>query len=82
MTIRIKPETGRLVREEISNGHFSAVNDPIVQGVLAWRRQRQEPAIHSRRSSREAIARTRQLRQGVTLGGLKVRDLIGEGRRF
>jgi prevent-host-death family protein len=31
--------------------------------------------------AQEAVARLRASRQGVRLGGLKVRDLIAEGRR-
>ena len=37
MQIEITPETERLVREEISNGHFRSVDDLIQAGVEAWR---------------------------------------------
>jgi hypothetical protein len=33
MTINIKPETGKLVQEEIQNGHFTSVDEIIVEGV-------------------------------------------------
>lgn len=35
--MQLKPETERLVREEIGNGHFHSVDELIVQGVHAWR---------------------------------------------
>ena len=38
------------------------------------------PAI-DRGSARAAAARIRSRRKGVTLGGLKIKDLIAEGRR-
>lgn len=40
------------------------------------------PPEKRRRSTREVIEELRELRKGNTLGGLKIRDLIEEGRRF
>jgi prevent-host-death family protein len=40
------------------------------------------PPNGNRADAREAIARLRELRKGRTLGGLTVRALIEEGRRF
>ena len=36
MTVELKPETERLVREAISRGHFHSVDEIIVEGVTAW----------------------------------------------
>jgi len=35
--VQIKPETERLVLEEINRGHFHSVGELIVEGVYAWR---------------------------------------------
>ena len=35
--MQLKPETERLVAEEIRRGHFQTVDELIVQGVHAWR---------------------------------------------
>lgn len=40
------------------------------------------PPEKRRRSTREVIEELRELRKGNTLGGLKIKDLIEEGRRF
>jgi Arc/MetJ-type ribon-helix-helix transcriptional regulator len=37
MTVELKPETERLVREEIRRGQFHSVDEVIVQGVYALR---------------------------------------------
>lgn len=37
MTVELKPETERLVREEIQRGRFHSVDEAIVQGVYALR---------------------------------------------
>ena len=41
MTVRLKPETERLVREEIQSGHFHSVDELIVASVHAWREKHQ-----------------------------------------
>jgi len=37
MTVDLKPETERLVLEEVRRGHFHSVDEVIVQGVYALR---------------------------------------------
>ena len=37
MTIEVTPETERLIREEIENGHFQSVDELVANGVRAWR---------------------------------------------
>jgi prevent-host-death family protein len=36
---------------------------------------------YSSKQRREAIERIKKLSQGLTLGGLKIRDMVNEGRR-
>lgn len=40
------------------------------------------PPEKKRRSTREVIEELREFRKGNTLDGLKIKDLIEEGRRF
>jgi Arc/MetJ-type ribon-helix-helix transcriptional regulator len=45
MAVQLKPETERLVQEEIGSGHFDSVDELIVESVHAWREKHQvEPA--------------------------------------
>jgi Arc/MetJ-type ribon-helix-helix transcriptional regulator len=41
MMVELKPETERLVQEEIKSGHFHTVDELIVEGVHAWREKHQ-----------------------------------------
>jgi len=43
MHIDIAPETERVVREELSSGHFQSVDDLILSSVQAWRERNQVP---------------------------------------
>lgn len=77
MTINVKPETERLVQEEIRSGHFQTVDDLIVQGVRAWRETHAEATSGaSPDARRHAVERIRELRRGVRLerNGLTLRE--------
>jgi Arc/MetJ-type ribon-helix-helix transcriptional regulator len=37
MTVQLKPETERLVREEIQSGHFQSVDDLITRAIQVMR---------------------------------------------
>ena len=39
-------------------------------------------AAHDREAARAAVARIKARRKGVTLGGIKIKDLINEGRKY
>ncbi len=51
MSIELKPETERLVQEEIRNGNFHSVDELIREGVHAWREKHrtQPPAERQKR---------------------------------
>jgi hypothetical protein len=77
ITVDIKPEVeAELARQAAARG---SVIEAYVVSLL-------EEAVHlpagfDRERARAAGARIRDLRQGVTLGGLTIRELIDEGRR-
>ncbi len=82
MSIELKPETERLVQEEIRSGHFQNIDELIVEGVRAFREKTSNQVLFSNECAAEAVSRLRELRKGVTLGGLKIKDLAHEGHRF
>ena len=81
MTINLKPETERLVRDVLQNGHFCSVDEMIVQGVQARREGNLLSREVRRKTPAEAVAHIRELRQGNRLpSGVTIKDLINEGR--
>jgi len=44
MSIEMKPETERLIREELQKGHFDSVDEIIIEGVHA-RKEKQATEI-------------------------------------
>lgn len=83
MTINVKPETERLVQEEIQSGHFRSVDEIIVEGVQAWREKHRSKLIGSeqrRKAVEDALAFARD--RAIPLGGVSIKQLIHEGHRL
>lgn len=57
MTVQLKPETERLVQEEIKNGRARSVDELIVQGVRALHeKSRAERRMSATRKQRKNLA--------------------------
>ena len=81
MTIHLRPETERLVHEELQNGHFRSVDEMIAEGIRARREGKPLSREAARKTPAEAVAHIRQLRHGNRLpAGVTIKDLINEGR--
>ncbi len=81
MTINLKPETERVVQEELQSGHFGSVDEMILEGVQARRDAKPLSFSVRRKTPAEAVAHIRELRQGNQLpAGVTIKDLINEGR--
>ena len=81
MTIHLKPETEKLVREALQNGRFGSVDEIIVQGVRAGADKPMASDGKPRKTPAEAVAHIRELRKGNRLpAGVTIQDLINEGR--
>jgi Arc/MetJ-type ribon-helix-helix transcriptional regulator len=56
MAIDVKPETERMVNEEIQCGHFRSADELIVESVSAWREKHRVTAGGGRRKPRQNLA--------------------------
>ena len=69
----------QLVQEALSSGRYRNVDEFLDEALSAWKNS--EARSYDLQKSRVAAAIIRELRKGVTLGGLKIEDLVAEGRR-
>jgi hypothetical protein len=80
MVLELKPETERLLREELSKGHFESIDEIILRGINT----RLGSPVSDRPTARtaiEAAARMRASRTGNKLPpGMTLKELIEEGR--
>jgi len=81
MIITLKPDTERLINEELKRGHYRDAED-VIQHALQTLHATHQAASSKVHECQEAAARIRELRKGVTLGGLKIQDLIHEGHKY
>jgi Arc/MetJ-type ribon-helix-helix transcriptional regulator len=84
MTISLKPETKRLVEEEIENGHFQSVDELIVKTVLAWREQQHQTGNPNADRRNEAVDRALAFakNRAISLDGISIHELIHDGHRL
>ena len=66
---------------ELRTGRYQSPEEVITRALETLTEK--EPLLsEDQRTPAEAVADIRDLRKGVTLGGLKIRDLINEGRKY
>jgi Arc/MetJ-type ribon-helix-helix transcriptional regulator len=80
MTIELKPEHQRIVEEAVQSGRYRNVDEFLDEAFAAWRTMDNKPQFHKEKAL-AAAARIRELRKGVSLGGVTIKDLVNEGRR-
>ena len=78
MTITLRPEQERVIQEAIETGRYNSV-DEVLDFALDFVRKRDTFHADATRSE-IAGRRIRELRKGVTLGGIPIKELIDEGR--
>ena len=81
MTITLKPDSERLINEELKRGHYKDAEE-VIQRALQTLHAIHQVSLSQVHECQEAAARIRELRKGVTLGGLKIQDLIHEGHKY
>jgi Arc/MetJ-type ribon-helix-helix transcriptional regulator len=80
MTIELKPEHSRIIEDAVQSGHYRSVDEFLDEAFAAWRTRDNQPKF-DREKARAAARRIRELRKGVSLRGLTIKDLVNEGRR-
>lgn len=78
--IELKPEHQRIVEDAIQAGHYRSVEEFLDEAFAAWKKRDNQPKF-DREKARAAAGRIRELRKGLSLGGLTIKDLVNEGRR-
>ena len=82
MILTLNPEHERMVNEELQAGHYQSAEEVVGCALEALReKERGFRQQAQKRDPKRAAARIRERRKGVSLSGLKIRDLVNEGRR-
>ena len=82
LTLNLDPHGEQLVAAHLRSGRYHSPEEVVTRALeaLAEKEPPTAPAARTMTPA-EAVADIRELRKGVTLGGLRIRDLINEGRK-
>jgi Arc/MetJ-type ribon-helix-helix transcriptional regulator len=81
LTLNLGPHAEQLVAEQLRTGRYHSPEEVVTRALEALT-EMEPPTVPARTMTpAEAVADIRELRKGVTLGGLRIRDLINEGRK-
>ena len=80
MQVTLTRHAQELLNEELARTGGSP--EELIERALKELTERERTMFSRGKTPAEAVADIRTLRQGVTLGGLKVTDLIREGRKY
>jgi Arc/MetJ-type ribon-helix-helix transcriptional regulator len=82
-TIRLTTHGEALLQKQLATGSFHSPEEVVEKALETLAEsggvKDQGP---SAKSAADAVENIRQNRKGVTLGGIKIKDLIHEGHRF
>lgn len=81
MTLTLDPHGEQLVAAHLRTGRYQSPEE-VVTRALETLAEKEPPANEPTKTAAEAVADIRELRKGVTLGGMRIKDLITEGRKY
>ena len=77
----LTPDTERLINEALKRGHYRDAED-VIQQALQTLHAAHQASLSQVHECQEAAAHIRELRKGMTLGGLNIKDLLHEGHKY
>jgi hypothetical protein len=82
LTLTLDHHGEQLVAAHLRTGRYHSAEE-VVTHALETLAGKEPPGTPTRTMTpAEAVADIRELRKGVTLGGLRIKDLINEGRKY
>jgi hypothetical protein len=82
LTLTLDAHGEQLVAAHLRSGRYQSAEE-VVTRALETLAEKEPPGAPTRTMTpTEAVADIRELRKGVTLGGLRIKDLINEGRKY
>lgn len=81
LTVTLDRRGEELLCAHLRSGRYHSAEE-VVTRALETLAEKELPTQQRKKTPTEAVAHIRESRKGVTLGGLKIRDLINEGRKY
>jgi Arc/MetJ-type ribon-helix-helix transcriptional regulator len=81
VTVTLDQHGEKIIEAHLRTGRYHSPEE-VVARALETLSHSEPPEVQPRKTPSEAVAHIRQSRKGITLGGLKIRELIHEGRKY
>jgi Arc/MetJ-type ribon-helix-helix transcriptional regulator len=82
-TVRLTPHGEALLQQQLANGTYRSPEEVVERALETLAENSgQSRLAPARMTGAEAVADILEVREGVTLGGLKIKDLIHEGHKY
>ena len=81
LTLTLDPHGEQLVAAHLRTGRYQSPEE-VVTRALETLTEKEPPAPQRKKTPAEAVAHIRESRKGVTLGGLRIKDLIHAGHKY
>lgn len=82
LTVTLGPHGERLIAAHLRTGRYHSPEEVVIRALEALAEKEPHTIPTHTLTPAEAVADIRELRKGVTLGGLRIKDLINEGRKY
>jgi hypothetical protein len=81
--IRLTPRAEALLQKPLATGAYRSAEEVVERALeVLDEKSEKSSAVPATKAVKEAVDDIIKLREGNTLGGLKIRDLINEGRKY
>ena len=81
LTLTLDTHGEQLMAAHLRSGLYHSPEEVVTRALETLAAKEPHAVSTGTMSPAEAVADIRESRKGVTLGGLRIKDLIGEGRR-
>jgi hypothetical protein len=81
LTLNLDPYGEQLVAAHLRSGRYHSPEEVVTRDLETLAEEEPRSVPTRTMTPAEAVADIRKLRKGVTLGGLRIKDLINERRR-
>jgi Arc/MetJ-type ribon-helix-helix transcriptional regulator len=82
-TVRLTPHGEALLQKQLANGSYRSPEEVVERALETLAKDGEQSRLEPpTKTPAGAVADIREIRKGLTLGGLRIRDLIHEGHKF
>jgi hypothetical protein len=84
-TIRLTPQSEKLLKEQLAARPDATPEEIVERALESFAQQKTETndaGTERKMTPAEAVARMAELRKNQSLGGIKIKDLVNEGRKY